>query len=78
MFLEYNPFSGADDDSCLTPIVSGCTYVDASNYNALANVDNGSCTFELSSCTGDLNEDGTVGTPDLLMFLAAFGTSCPN
>ena len=78
MFLEYNPFSGADDGSCLTAIVEGCTYADATNYSAAANVDNGSCTFEASSCTGDLNEDGTVGTPDLLMFLAAFGTSCPN
>jgi hypothetical protein len=78
MFLEYNPFSGSDDGSCLTAIVEGCTYADATNYSAAANVDNGSCTFEASSCTGDLNEDGTVGTPDLLMFLAAFGTSCPN
>jgi hypothetical protein len=76
--LEFNPFAAEDDGSCATALVFGCTYVDASNYNEAANVENGSCTFELgNACPGDLNDDGVVGTPDLLVFLAAFGTDCP-
>jgi hypothetical protein len=57
--------------------VFGCTYADASNYDDAANMEDGSCTFDLgNTCPGDLNEDGVVGTPDLLVFLAAFGTDC--
>ena len=32
-----------------------------------------SCT---PTCTGDLDEDGLIGGSDLLLFLAAFGTTC--
>lgn len=32
-------------------IIAGCTYPSASNYNALANFDNGSCLFPEDGCT---------------------------
>lgn len=77
--------------------VEGCTYAAAQNYNPAADVDDGSCQFNLPQtycgegttfnttsgqcevdpgCTGDLNGDGNVGTPDVLVVLGAFGTSC--
>ena len=77
MFTEYSPFNQGSDALCLTPVVLGCTYDDADNFNPLATVDNGSCTFSGdASCPGDINFDGAVGTNDLLLFLASFGTSC--
>jgi len=77
MFVEYNPFFGGNDADCVTPIVMGCTYENATNYNAQANTDDGSCVIEAgSACPGDLNNDGAVGTNDLLAFLASFGLVC--
>jgi hypothetical protein len=75
--LEFDPFAGSDDGSCDTPRVLGCTYEEATNYNPAANIEDGSCIVDAANpCPGDLNEDGVVGTPDLLVFLAAFGTDC--
>jgi hypothetical protein len=75
-FADFNPHAGELVGCELAP-VAGCTYVDATNYNSQANVEDGSCTFELgSSCPGDLNDDGAIGTNDLLAFLASFGTIC--
>lgn len=77
MFLEYNPFNGGDDAACVTPVVLGCIYEAATNYNAEANTDDGSCVIEAgNACPGDLNNDGAVGTNDLLAFLASFGLNC--
>ena len=70
---NYNPTASEEDGSCGEP---GCTDPAALNYNASAACDNGLCVFEGSSCTGDLNGDGIVGTSDLLEFLAAFGNVC--
>jgi 1,4-alpha-glucan branching enzyme len=75
--LEFDPFAGEDDGSCLTSIVEGCTYQGAENFMPSANVEDGSCIFQTaSSCPGDLDGDGTVATPDLLSFLSVFGTDC--
>ena len=75
--LEYSPFAGEDDGSCATSLVWGCTYEAASNYNPQANVDNGACAFEtVNPCPADIDGNGVVATPDLLAFLAAFGTDC--
>jgi hypothetical protein len=74
-----------DFDDC-----SGCTYTNASNYYPLddegnpitdgfvpPSVDDGTCVFDLSNpCPADINEDGSVTTADLLVFLGAFGTVC--
>lgn len=74
---EFHPFAGSDDGSCATPIVSGCTYVAASNYNPAANAEDGSCQFDsVNPCPADLDGNGSIGTPDLLAFLAAFGVEC--
>ena len=74
---RYNPFNGSDDSYCMTAISGGCIYEQAENYAAAATTDDGSCVFDtVSDCPGDLNNDGQIGTPDLLAFLASFGTSC--
>jgi acetyl esterase/lipase len=63
-------------DSCAPVVVMGCTYEAASNYNAAANDDDGSCAGFGADCEGDLNNDGTIGVGDLLSFLGIFGTDC--
>ncbi|MDA0881684.1 MAG: hypothetical protein O2984_00085 [Bacteroidetes bacterium] len=56
-------------------VVLGCTYQGASNYNASATIDNGTCEF-LSTCPGDFNDDGAINAGDLLVFLSYFGSAC--
>ncbi len=66
-----------DDSQCTFDDCSGCTYEGATNFNALASADDGSCLFDLSNpCPADLTEDGSVTTADLLVFLGAFGSIC--
>lgn len=58
--------------------IPGCTYADADNFDPLANVDDGSCTFTVGgTCPGDFNDDNLINTTDLLAFLGVFGTVCP-
>lgn len=76
-YAEFDPYATQDDGTCFTLKVWGCTYEAASNYNASANTDDGSCIIEQGSdCPGDLNQDGAVGTSDLLAFLSLFGIAC--
>ena len=76
-FLEFDPYAATDDGSCTTAIVYGCVYDAASNYSALANVDDNSCEFDgTSDCQADLDGDGAITTGDLLAFLASFGQTC--
>jgi len=65
----------ASCDACAPAVVMGCTYDAANNFNALANDDDGSCTFD-EECVGDLDGDGVSATADLLLFLSVFGSSC--
>ena len=66
-----------DNDLCVFEGCDGCTYPDASNYDATAIADNGTCEFEIANpCPADLNGDGSITTGDLLIFLGAFGTIC--
>ena len=66
-----------DDGSC---VFSGCTNSEAENFVAFANNDDGSCV--LDPCTGDddcpfdTNDDGEIGSADLLDFLIAYGATC--
>lgn len=63
-----------------TQIKLGCTYPLATNYSALANADDGSCTFDPNICTdcpADLDGDLQIGTTDLLLMLSSFGQACP-
>lgn len=51
----------------------GCTDPTACNYNAIIPFDDGSCDPAPCSCFGDFNEDGSIDTQDLLIFLSQFG-----
>ena len=68
------------DCSCAVPNVPGCTYDAANNYNPVATLDDGSCTFDPCTSVGcdgaDVNGSGQVGTGDLLAVLASFGAAC--
>ena len=75
-YAEFDLNATEDDGSCVTPVVFGCIYEAADNYDAAANTDDGSCEFTLNACPGDLDGDGLVATPDLLQFLSVFGTDC--
>jgi len=67
----------SDVEQCLFSGCEGCTYPDASNYDATSISDDGSCTFDIANpCPADLNNDGSITTGDLLIFLGAFGTIC--
>lgn len=78
---NYDPAATVGDCTlCDFSSCSGCTYDQASNYDAAAVVDDGSCDFSsvISSCPADLDGNGSVGVSDLLIFIAAYGTICPN
>jgi len=67
----------SDVAQCVFSGCEGCTYPDASNYDGAAISDDGSCTFDIANpCPADLNNDGSITTGDLLIFLGAFGTIC--
>ena len=77
---NFNPFATEDDGSCDS--AWGCTYVDAENYDNTATSDDGTCIFDCSTetegpCFYDFDESGNVGATDLLLFLEAYGISCP-
>ena len=76
MDVAFNPWS-AQDEGCMGWVVEGCTYPSAVNFQASANVDNGSCQFDSAAlCPGDLNQDGSVSVSDVLALLVLFGTVC--
>lgn len=57
--------------------IGGCTYANAINYDAAAQVDNGSCQFSLNcDCPGDLDADGFITVSDLMIFIGLYGTNC--
>ena len=72
---NYLVYAMVDDGSC---IISGCTDTEASNFHAIFNFEDGSCQYveDISDCIEDLNQDGTIGTPDLLQLLSTFGQVC--
>jgi hypothetical protein len=73
---NYNPLATVSNGSCVFPVF-GCTYPDAPNYNPNATVDNGLCELAAANdCPFDTDGNGTVGSGDLLNFLAAYGTPC--
>ena len=76
---NYDPTACTEDGSCDFAACLGCTYTDATNYNAGASVDDGTCLFAPAvGCDGtDVNDDGFVGSSDLLEILGAFGSTCP-
>jgi hypothetical protein len=76
MDAAYNPWSSADL-YCVGWVVQGCTYLDAINFEATANWDDGSCMFDAApTCPGDFDGDGSVTVTDLMDMLAALGSVC--
>ena len=74
--LNYQPLATVNDGSCVFA-VTGCTYPDADNFNAAATQDDGTCTFTVApACPFDVDGNGTIGSADLLEFLAVYGTAC--
>lgn len=57
--------------------ISGCTNPEASNYNAMATCDDGSCLVG-ATCLGDLDGNGSLGTGDLLILLGVFASPCDD
>ena len=77
---NYDSAATQDDGSCTFSAVSGpcdisgCTDPEANNYMPSATEDDGSCAF--GSCQYDADGNNLIGSSDLLVFLAAFGTNC--
>ena len=76
---NYMPWATYDSGVCE---YAGCTDPSALNYSPRHSVDDGSCFYNDPNCVAeaacpvDLNGDGAVGTPDLLLMLGEFGNSC--
>jgi len=75
---NYNPSATVDDGSC---VIEACTDPAACNHSPFATVDDGSCSYDCGvvvtgPCMFDSNNDGVIGSGDLLDFLTAFGASC--
>jgi subtilisin-like proprotein convertase family protein len=70
---DFNSNGVCDDQE-----VYGCTYPDSPSYDASATADDGSCVFYIidNFCPADLDFNGSVGSPDLLLFLSAYGDIC--
>jgi hypothetical protein len=78
---NYDPAATIGDCTlCDFSSCTGCTYEEAANFDPNAAVDDGSCDFSgaISDCPADLDGNGFVGVSDLLIFIAAYGTICPN
>ena len=78
---NYNASANNDDGTCEFLIVGtqGCTYGDATNYDAAATLDDGTCEFDCSgggSCAYDTDDNGLIGSADLLVFLSLYGQPC--
>ena len=84
-FDDANPFPGMPtviDGSALGLIydaLPGCTDPSAINYNALANVENGSCTYAIAGCTDPtaINYDSNATSDDGSCFYIAVNDT-PN
>lgn len=76
---NYMPWATYDSGVCE---FTGCIDPSALNYSPSNSVDDGSCFYNdpncvaESACPEDLNGDGAVGTPDLLLMLGEYGNFC--
>lgn len=78
---NFNYAATLDDESCVYAIVAGdcgagvIACGEGTHWNPLLQ----QCIVSVfQSCMGDLDSDGLVNTPDLLAFLAVYGTTCPS
>ncbi|MDA9756238.1 hypothetical protein N9V29_04645 [Flavobacteriales bacterium] len=76
---NYMPWATYDSGVCE---YAGCTDPSALNYSPRHSIDDGSCFYNDPNCVADaacpedLNGDGAVGTPDLLLMLGEYGNFC--
>ncbi len=78
---NYDPSATDEDGSCqhLCTGIAGCAYPDAENFNPEALCDNGTCTFDCGdpgSCIFDQDDNGYIGSYDLIFFLTYIGLPC--
>ena len=82
---NYNEEAQFDNGTCVFDLncggqaVPGCTYAQASNFSVLATVDDGSCISFCEHPCGlfyDGNNDGELGSLDLINLLTEFGLNC--
>ena len=65
------------EGAAIAPIVPGCTYEGADNYDDEANLDDGSCILpEVNPCPTDINGDGVTSVNDLIELLGQFSQVC--
>jgi hypothetical protein len=55
--------------------IEGCVYTSADNYDPLATVDDGTCTFG-GLCPGDFDGDDLIGVTDILYLLGIYNSTC--
>jgi hypothetical protein len=70
--INFNTEATADDGSCIYEEYNLEEVYNSGYTDGIASV----ICPEISNCPTDLNGNGSVGTPDLLIFLGAFGTYC--
>lgn len=70
--FNYNAAANVDNGGCIATQL-GCTDPAFGNYNPYANTDDGSC---FTACVGDFDNNGTISSSDLLIFLSVFNTTC--
>lgn len=78
--LNFNPIATIEDGSCQHLCIgqAGCAYPTATNFNPDADCDNGTCSFLVSSgsCLLDQDDNGIIGSFDLIFFLTLYGLPC--
>jgi hypothetical protein len=75
--VNHLAYATVDDGTCL---YAGCTDPEATNYYPIFILDDGSCVYGggPTTCPSDVDQDGSVGTSDLLLMLSNFGMPCTN
>ena len=78
---NYNPIATDEDGTCVHTCtgIAGCTYPDAENYATQADCDNGTCVFDCGTqdnCMFDQDNNGIIGSYDLIYFLTFMGLPC--
>ena len=61
-FHAFNPSATYDDGSC-PPALFGCTHSAASNYRALATLEDGSCLYQGCIDSSAINHDPSATLP---------------
>ena len=78
--IDYSPAFYISVEECVSACGSptGCTYMQALNYQAEASLDDGSCLFAPcnNGCNGDIDGNSSVTINDILLLLSNFENIC--